>query len=54
MEKIKTYTGSLVEASLKTQKPRLKLKAGKKYSVQQLLAGNGITRKKFSLKQFIV
>lgn len=48
-----TYTGSLVEASLHTKKPATKLKAGKSYTVAQLLEGNGITRKKFSFKQFI-
>ena len=50
----RVYTGSLVEASLKTERPKIELEPGKhKYTVEQLLAGNGIKKKKLSFSSLL-
>ena len=46
--------GTLVEASLKTERPTVKLEVGKSYSVAQLLEGNGIKKKKWSFRALVV
>lgn len=47
------FTGSLTEAALHTEEKRVVLIVGQSYSVPQLLLGNGIKKKKFSLKHLL-